>query len=53
MKKLLIAILILVVFIGGFFVGRDDTMRNAKLTHVTEFGYEITYHGQTYYYDYE
>jgi hypothetical protein len=50
MKKLALVILILATFTGGFIAGQHDTITNAQLTHVTDTGYEITYHGQVHYY---
>ena len=53
MKKLFALILAIATFIGGFYTGQHDAITNAELTHVTDTGYEITYHGATHYYDYE
>ncbi len=46
MKKLIVALLILATFIGGFFFGQHHAITHASLYNVTETGYQLNFNGQ-------
>ena len=53
MKKAIVAGLLCLLMLLCYFIGYECAVKNAILTAYTEYGYEITYHGQTYWYEYE
>ena len=58
MKKTIVAgitcmALLTLLMFAGYCIGYQDAIHSAVLTAHTEYGYEITYHGQTYWYEYE
>lgn len=58
MKKAIISGLVCLAFLmslvfASYCIGYQDATHSAILTAHTEYGYEITFHGQTYWYEYE